>query len=150
MALNSGITGDIFTAPILERLVEVLLVEALRFRSASAAREAQRLLAGLSDPGLARTFREIHVDAACRWTVDQLARAGGMSRAVFAERFARKVGCRPCITCLSGAWHWRRRSSGASALRWLRSPSEWGISPRARSVRRARARLAACPGSSLG
>jgi AraC-like DNA-binding protein len=80
---------------ILERLVEVLLVEALRFRSASAAREEQGLLAGLSDLALARTLREIHVDVARRWTVEQLARTAGMSRAVFAERFARKIGMPP-------------------------------------------------------
>ena len=80
---------------ILERLVEILLVEALRFRSASAAREEQGLLAGLSDPALARTLREIHVDVARRWTVEQLAHTAGMSRAVFAERFARKVGMPP-------------------------------------------------------
>ena len=82
-------------ALILERLVEVLLVEALRFRSASAAREEQGLLAGLSDPALAHTLREIHVDLARRWTVEQLARTAGMSRAVFAERFARKIGMPP-------------------------------------------------------
>ena len=80
---------------ILERLVEVLLVEALRFRSASAAREEQGLLAGLSDAALARSIREIHVDVARRWTVEELARTAGMSRAVFAERFARKVGMPP-------------------------------------------------------
>ena len=80
---------------ILERLVEVLLVEALRFRSASAAREEQGLLAGLSDPALAQTLREIHVDVARRWTVEQLARIAGISRAVFAERFARKIGMPP-------------------------------------------------------
>ena len=82
-------------ALILERLVEVLLVEALRFRSASTAREEQGLLAGLSDPALAHTLREIHVDLARRWTVEQLARTAGMSRAVFAERFARKIGMPP-------------------------------------------------------
>jgi len=82
-------------ALILERLVEVLLVEALRFRSASAAREEQGLLAGLSDPALAQTLHEIHVDVARRWTVEQLARSAGMSRAVFAERFARKIGMPP-------------------------------------------------------
>ena len=80
---------------ILERLVEVLLVEALRFRSTSAAREEQGLLAGLSDPALAHTLHEIHVDVARRWTVEQLARSAGMSRAVFAERFARKIGMPP-------------------------------------------------------
>lgn len=80
---------------ILERLVEVLLVEALRFRSASAPREEQGLLAGLADPRLARVLREIHVDVSRRWTVAQLARTAAMSRAAFAERFARKVGMPP-------------------------------------------------------
>lgn len=80
---------------ILERLVEVLLVEALRFRVATAARPEQGLLAGLSDPALARPLRGIHVDVARRWTVAELARNAGMSRAVFAERFMRTVGMPP-------------------------------------------------------
>lgn len=80
---------------ILERLVEVLLVEALRFRPASASRQEQGLFAGLSDPALARSLREIHGDVARRWTVADLARTAHMSRAVFAERFARKVGMPP-------------------------------------------------------
>lgn len=80
---------------ILERLVEVLLVEALRFRHASAARQEQGLLAGLSDPALARALRAIHADMARSWTVAELARTAHMSRAVFAERFARKVGIPP-------------------------------------------------------
>ena len=76
-------------ALILERLVEVLLVEALRFFAQRLRQERSRgLLAGLSDPALARTLREIHVDVARRWTVEQLARTAGTSRSVFAERFA--------------------------------------------------------------
>jgi len=80
---------------ILERLVEVLLVEALRFRLASAARQERGLLAGLCDPQLARALREIHADVARRWTVAELARIACVSRAVFAERFAQKVGMPP-------------------------------------------------------
>lgn len=81
---------------ILERLVEVLLVEALRFRPASpAAKQEQGLLAGLADPALARALRRMHEDVSNRWTVEELARAAGMSRAVFAERFNRKVGMPP-------------------------------------------------------
>jgi AraC-like DNA-binding protein len=80
---------------ILEHLVKVLLIEALRFRTASAAKQERGLLAGLSDPALARPLRKIHVDVARRWTVAELARTAGMSRAVFAERFARKVGMPP-------------------------------------------------------
>ena len=80
---------------ILERLVEVLLVEALRFRPARVAGQEAGLLAGLADAALARALRRIHDDVARRWTVEDLARAAGMSRAVFAERFARAVGMPP-------------------------------------------------------
>lgn len=81
---------------ILERLVEVLLVEALRFRPASvAAREEQGLLAGLADPALARALRRMHEAVSYRWTVEELARTAGMSRATFAERFHRTVGMPP-------------------------------------------------------
>jgi len=80
---------------ILERLVEVLLVEALRFRPAEPARQEHGLLAGLADPALARALRHIHEDVARHWTVAELARTAGMSRAVFAERFTRKVGMPP-------------------------------------------------------
>jgi AraC-like DNA-binding protein len=79
---------------ILERLVEVLLVEALRVLPSDAERE-RGLLAGLADPALARPLRAIHRDLARRWTVAELARTAGMSRAVFAERFARTVGMPP-------------------------------------------------------
>ncbi|NVB41428.1 AraC family transcriptional regulator [Pseudenhygromyxa sp. WMMC2535] len=80
---------------ILERLVEVLLVEALRFRPASASSQEQGLLAGLSDPALARALRRMHDEVARRWTIADLARAAGMSRASFAERFSRRVGMPP-------------------------------------------------------
>ena len=80
---------------VLERLVEVLLVEALRALPARSGSEGQGLLAGLADPALAAPLRSIHVDVARRWTVAELARKAGMSRAVFAERFTRRVGLPP-------------------------------------------------------
>jgi AraC-like DNA-binding protein len=80
---------------ILERLVEVLLVEALRFRPEGTGAEERGLLAGLSDPALARCLRRMHGDVARRWTVAELGRLAGMSRAVFAERFTRTIGMPP-------------------------------------------------------
>jgi AraC-like DNA-binding protein len=80
---------------ILQRLVEVLLVESLRFRRSSSPSQERGLLAGLSDPCIARALREIHADVARKWTVAKLARVAIMSRAVFAERFTRKVGMPP-------------------------------------------------------
>lgn len=80
---------------ILERLVEVLLVEALRLRPAEAATREKGLLAGLADPDLSRALRKMHSDVSHRWTVAELGRVAGMSRAVFAERFTRTVGMPP-------------------------------------------------------
>src|SRR6185503_753432 len=80
---------------VLERLVEILLVEALRFQPARADVQEQGLLSGLADPALAKAIRQMHEEVARSWTVAELAKAAGMSRAVFAERFMRKVGMPP-------------------------------------------------------
>lgn len=83
--------GDV----VLERLVEVLLIEALRFASLSTRVQDRGLLAGLAHPALARVLHEVHAEVARRWTVAQLGRVAGMSRAVFAERFSRTIGIPP-------------------------------------------------------
>ncbi len=81
---------------IVDRLVEVLLVEALRFRAeAVGAMSRPGLLEGLADPHLARALRRLHADVARPWTVAALAREAGLSRSAFSERFARKVGVPP-------------------------------------------------------
>lgn len=78
---------------VLGRLVEVLLVEALR---AVRGRDTQPgLLRGLADPRVAGALRAIHDDPRRPWTVDDLARQAGMSRSAFFVRFIRMVGTRP-------------------------------------------------------
>lgn len=104
--------------PILRRLVEVLLVEALRFRPAPGAGERERgMLAGLADAALSRALRRVHADVAHRWTVAELARAAGMSRAVFAERFTSEIGMPPMQYVLE--W---RIALAKDALRRERAP----------------------------
>jgi AraC-like DNA-binding protein len=88
---------------ILERLVEVLLVEAMRLRTAPATGAEQGLIAGLSDPTLVPALRAMHADLGYGWTVGRLARTSGVSRAVFAERFTRTLGLPPMQYLL----HWR-------------------------------------------
>jgi AraC-like DNA-binding protein len=61
--------------------------------SSSASRIRRRC--AFADPALARALHEIHVDVARPWTVAELGRVAGMSRAVFAERFTRVVGLPP-------------------------------------------------------
>ncbi|MEH6490405.1 AraC family transcriptional regulator [Hyphomonas oceanitis] len=81
---------------IVERLVEVMLVEALRFQPERAEAMARPgLLEGLGDPGLASVLRRIHADVARPWTVAELAREAGLSRSIFSERFLNKVGVPP-------------------------------------------------------
>jgi AraC-like DNA-binding protein len=80
-------------ALVLTRLIEILLVEALR--SAPAELIATGLLAGLRDSQLASALRGIHTETAHPWTLATLARAAGMSRSSFAERFARVIGMTP-------------------------------------------------------
>jgi AraC-like DNA-binding protein len=81
---------------IVDRLIEVLLVEALRFRTESVDAIGQPgLLVGLADPLLARALRRLHSDVAHAWSVEELAREAGLSRSAFSERFSRKVGVPP-------------------------------------------------------
>lgn len=84
---------------ILARLVEILLIEALRSVPGDAAEPG--LLRGLSDPKIAAALRQMHGDAERHWTVDTLAREAGMSRSAFFERFARTVGVRPMAYLLT-------------------------------------------------
>jgi len=106
---------------VLTRLIEVLLVEALR--STPADLNTTGLLAGLQDPQLATALRGIHTNAANPWTVVTLARQAGMSRSSFAERFARVIGMTPLHYLLQ--WRtalaknmlaWEQMSVGETAL----------------------------------
>lgn len=78
---------------ILTRLVEVLLIEALR--SAPTAEAPPGLLRGLADEQLAPAIRQMHGELAHPWTVAQLARAAALSRSAFFDRFTRTVGVPP-------------------------------------------------------
>jgi len=78
---------------ILARLVEILLIEALRSVPGDAAQPG--LLRGLADPRIATALRKMHGDTERPWTIGGLAREAGLSRSAFFERFARTVGVRP-------------------------------------------------------
>lgn len=78
---------------VLSRLVELLLIEALRARPDHDAPPG--LLRGLSDPRLRPALRQMHAQLDRAWTVPQLAKAAGLSRSSFFERFSGAVGMRP-------------------------------------------------------
>jgi AraC-like DNA-binding protein len=78
---------------VLTRLVEVLLIEALRSTSGDDAPPG--LLRGLADARLAPAIRQMHAQLARSWTVAQLAKTAALSRSTFFERFTRTVGLPP-------------------------------------------------------
>jgi AraC-like DNA-binding protein len=78
---------------VLSRLVEVLLIEALR--SAPSEDAPPGLLRGLSDARLAPALRQMHTQLNRSWTVPQLAKTASLSRSTFFERFTRNVGLSP-------------------------------------------------------
>lgn len=78
---------------VLTRLVEVLLIEALRATSAQDAPPG--LLRGLADDRVAQAIRQMHSDPAHCWTVATLAKKAALSRTAFFERFARTTGLSP-------------------------------------------------------
>lgn len=88
-------------ALVLPRLIEVLLVEALR--SVQSDLKTTGLLAGLRDQKLALALHAIHTRTAHPWSLAMLAREAGMSRSSFAERFAKVIRMTP----LNYLLHWR-------------------------------------------
>jgi len=82
---------------VLARLLEVLLIEALRSAACGAAcgSASPGLARGLGDPRLAAALRSLHARPMHGWTVGQLAQEAALSRTTFFERFSRAVGVTP-------------------------------------------------------
>lgn len=80
---------------ILERMLEVLLIEALRSRDIADDEDRAGLLNGMRDSGLARVLGAMHTDVRRHWTVAGLAKIAGQSRSAFAAHFSEVLGCGP-------------------------------------------------------
>jgi AraC-like DNA-binding protein len=78
---------------VLSRLVEILLVEALR--STPGEDTITGLLRGLCDARLAPAIRQMHAQLSRSWTVSELSKIAGLSRSGFFERFSNTVGLPP-------------------------------------------------------
>lgn len=78
---------------VLARLLDVVLIEA--FRSTTGTAASTGLLRGLADDRLAIAIRHMHEHPTRSWTVAQLAKEAALSRSAFFERFSRAVGVAP-------------------------------------------------------
>jgi len=80
---------------LLDRLLDLNLVFALRSWWARAGDAAPGWYRALAEPGLRRVLDQIHSAPASDWTVPVMADLAGMSRASFAARFRQVTGQSP-------------------------------------------------------
>ena len=101
---------------IVPALVDAMLLYLLR---AWAEEQAGGLgwAAAITDPAIGHVLAELHDDPAHPWTVAELARRGGLSRSVFAQRFTALVG-EPPLAYLT----WWRMTTAARLLRDTTAP----------------------------
>jgi AraC-like DNA-binding protein len=81
---------DVGSERVVSRLLEIMFVLVLREWLDTTDRPGW--LGALRDEPIGRALVELHMDPARDWTLVDLARKVGMSRAVLARRFAEKVG----------------------------------------------------------
>ena len=109
---------------VLTRLVEVLLIEALR--STPGDDTPPGLLRALADPRIAPAMPQMHGQIARSWTMAQLAKKAVLSRSRF----------RRWNICWRGGWLWRKICCGGRRLGLRRLRSALGMGRRVRSVLR--------------
>ncbi|NGO40795.1 AraC family transcriptional regulator [Streptomyces ureilyticus] len=88
---------------VLDRLLDLLVIAALRAWFSRPEAEAPAWYQALADPVVGRVLRLVQDDPAHPWTVATLAAKAGVSRAALARRFSELVG-EPPMTYLTG---WR-------------------------------------------
>ncbi|HSW08532.1 AraC family transcriptional regulator [Aquabacterium sp.] len=80
---------------VVERLTEIILIELLRSEIVARQGAARGLLAGMTDPIVARALGSMHESPKENWTVASLARTSATSRSVLADRFGSIIGKSP-------------------------------------------------------
>lgn len=98
---------------VVQKLVDVLLIEALRIHCLSG--QGQGWLGALADRRLSPLLRALHEDLAAPWTLDSMAARAGMSRSAFARHFRERVGDTP-LNHLTG-WRMQRARALLSGSR---------------------------------
>lgn len=102
---------------VLEKLSELLFVEAVRRYLEELPENESGWLAGLKDPYVSQALALFHRDYARSWTVEDLGREVGLSRSALAERFTRLIGTAP----MNYLFHWRMQIA-AQQLRSTHAP----------------------------
>jgi AraC-like DNA-binding protein len=80
---------------VLTRLSELMFIEVVRRHLDALPPEQTGFLSGLRDPQIGCALTRVHAAPAEPWSLESLAQLAGMSRSVFAERFAELLGMPP-------------------------------------------------------
>lgn len=80
---------------MLERMSEMMFVDAVRRYIETLPEESRGWLAGLRDRFVGRALALMHDAPAAEWTVDELGRRVGLSRSALHERFVEMIGQPP-------------------------------------------------------
>jgi len=80
---------------LLERLSEMMFVDAIRRHVDQLPQESTGWLAGLRDRFVSRALGLLHERPAANWTVEELSRQVGLSRSALHERFVELIGQPP-------------------------------------------------------
>ena len=88
---------------LLERISEMMFVDAIRRHVEVLSQESTGWLAGLRDRFVGRALALLHAEPAAPWTIDELGKRIGLSRSALHERFVELIG-QPPMQYLT---HWR-------------------------------------------
>jgi AraC-like DNA-binding protein len=90
-AVNRRVGGE----SVLAKLSELMFIEVIRRYLEALPPEQTGWLAGLRDPFVGKALTLLHAAPAQNWTLENLAKEIGLSRALLAERFSDIVGVPP-------------------------------------------------------
>ncbi|MBS0466273.1 MAG: AraC family transcriptional regulator [Proteobacteria bacterium] len=114
--MRQAVTEALTTRPgstaVLERLSEMLFIDAMRQYLGTLPEGSSGWLAGLRDRFVGPALALMHAAPAQSWTVDELGRRVGLSRSAFHARFVNMIGQTP----MQYLTHWRMQA-GAALLR---------------------------------
>ncbi len=102
MSLEADLAGQGMDG-ILGRLLEVVFIQVVRRLRAKAAGADLGYISALADPRLSKALLAIHGAPQRPWTIAELAKTSGLSRAAVAEKFTWAVGVPP----ISYLTNWR-------------------------------------------
>jgi AraC-like DNA-binding protein len=80
---------------LLERMAEMMFVDAVRRHIDAMPEQSTGWLAGLRDRFVGRALALMHEDPATGWTIEELGRQVGLSRSALHERFVELIGMAP-------------------------------------------------------